>query len=55
MNPFEQPNPFISFHRDSRRAFGHRFQVERPSRDWIWGVASLTAACFAVVLMAGQI
>jgi len=46
MNPF-QPTQY--FHRDSRQAFGHRFQVERPSRDWLWMVGAVVlVAAFAV-------
>ena len=56
MNPFDiEPNLYTRVIRDSRHAYGHRFEVERPNRDWIWGVATLIVVCVAVVVMAGQI
>lgn len=53
MNPFSPE--YSRFPRDSRHVYGHRFQVERPSRDWLWAAVALTAACLAIVVMAGQL
>ena len=36
--------------RDSRHAFGHRFTVEKPNRDWLSAVAGL--AVFVVSILA---
>ena len=38
-------DPFNSSHgrfcRDSRDAFGTRFAVEKPNRDWMWFIGAL--------------
>lgn len=44
MNPFE---PQQYFPRDSRHVFGHRFQVEKPSRDYLY----LIAAAFVIAVI----
>lgn len=46
---------FTEFYRDSRHAFGTRFEVEKPNRDWIYGVVALVAACLAIAVMAAQL
>ena len=48
MNPFQEQHG--RFYRDSRDAFGHRFYVEKPSRDWPYILASLGAAAMLVVV-----
>jgi hypothetical protein len=53
MNPFSPE--YSRFPRDSRHVYGHRFQVEKRDRDWMWGVAGLAAFCLAIVIMAGQL
>lgn len=53
MNPFSIEH--TRFIRDSRHAFGHRFQVEKPNRDWLWAVAAFATACLAIVAMAVQL
>jgi hypothetical protein len=46
MNPF-QNNQY--FPRDSRHVYGHRFNVEKAPRDWMWMVgAIILVAAFAV-------
>lgn len=42
------------FHRDSRYAFGdnRRFEVEKPSHDWLWG---LGLSIVAIVILAAWI
>lgn len=45
----------LRFFRDSRDAFGTRFQVEKPNRDWMWTLASVVLLAVAVVLMAGRL
>ncbi len=51
MNYFDN----VTFHRDSRHAFGHRFSVEKPSRDWLWAVAGLISAIAAVLIFAVRV
>lgn len=41
--------------RDSRKAFGVRFEVEKPSRDWPWFVAALIASACAVAVMLAKV
>lgn len=42
------------FYRDSRHAFGdgQRFEVEKPSHDWLWG---LGLSIFAALLLVAWI
>lgn len=49
MNDFDEAYHF-RFYRDSREAFGVRFQVEKPSRDWLWFAASV-ALVIAVAMV----
>ena len=42
------------FYRDSRQVFGVRFQVEKPSHDWLWAVAGLIVGIVAVLAFAAK-
>lgn len=46
MNRYHPHN--FTFPRDSRHIFGSRFQVEKPSRDWMYLIAA--AAVIAVII-----
>jgi hypothetical protein len=47
-------SPMFSY-RDSRHAFGHRWQPEKPSHDWIWAVAGLVAGVVAILAFAARL
>lgn len=53
MNPHSIAN--YRFYRDSRHAFGVRFQVEKPSRDWLWMIPALIVSVLAVVVMLSKV
>ena len=43
------------FYRDSRDAFGVRFEVEKPNRDWLWMIPALIVSILAVVVMMAKV
>lgn len=42
-DPYLGPDTTVDMmvYRDSRHAFGHRFEVERRNRDWMWFAGTL--------------
>lgn len=46
---------FTEFYRDSRQAFGVRFQVEKRTYEWLWCAAGIFCGVVSVVFMLGQL
>jgi hypothetical protein len=42
------------FPRDSRDAFGGRFQVEPKNKDYLWAIGSVLLGIAVVLLMVGR-
>lgn len=42
---------YHDYYTDSRQAFGHRFQVEEKSRDWLWFVGAVLLSPVALYIL----
>lgn len=53
MSPFDIGHS--RFIRDSREAYGTRFEVPKPNRDWLWGIFALIVSVAAVAVMLAKV